>query len=510
MALEASPLPSSHQDFPMHHTRRQFTYPCIFSVLVLLLAAGSARADFADLVRRVPDSANTMILIDVERMLMSPIAMKEKWLDKVKSSQGESLHFPTNSKRYLLASKLNFVSEFEDLWDVALVETINDVALPFLAKMEGGYLDKVEGQEVAYSPRNAFFVSLKPTIVGVSFPANKQDLARWLRSIHRRDDPQVSEYLRNAVSLAHGKNHIVVAIDLGDLFTSRQVRDRLHTAQSLAGVDVDLDGLTRLLTGIKGVTFTVEAADRLNGKMQVDFAESPAGMKHVAKALIHEVLDNQGMMLDEEIRNWAIRFQAKAVTLEGRLSTKGLRMITDLIPVPAETLPLQEPDTKAGGTTTGSASSSSTAESTAETSRKYFQHISLLLDTLRTEVREAKSAKLWRMIIDKGATEIDRLPVLNVDQDVIAYGSGVAATLRNMRNLSKSASLDATYRQASMAGNQGYGFYGGGTNLTLSSSVMRKQESVLLQANVLAVFTMLQEKTAEVRKAMTLKYKIEF
>jgi hypothetical protein len=513
MPFWAPPPASSDQDLQMNHTWRQLTRGWSISVVLLLVAAGSAAADYMDLVRRVPDSANTMILIDVERMLMSPIAMKEKWLDKIKTSQGESLHFPSNSKRYLLASKVNFVSQFENLWDVALIETINDVALPFLVKMEGGYLDKVEGQEVGYSPRNAFFVSLKPTIVGVSFPANKQDLGRWLRSIHRRDDPQVSEYLQNAVSLAHGKNHIVAAIDLADLFTSRQVRDRLHTAQSLAGADVDLDALTRLLTGIKGVTFMVEAAERLNCKMEVDFAESPAGMKHIARSLIHEILEEQGLLLDEEIRNWAIRFQAKAITLEGRLSTKGLRMLTDLIPVPAETLPLQESETKAGGSPAGSASSSSTAESTAETSKKYFQHISVLLDTLRTEVREAKSAKLWRMVIDKGATEIDRLPVLNVDQDVIAYGSGVAATLRNMRNLSKNASLDAAYRQASMAGNQGYGyggFYGGGTNLTLSSSVMRKQESVLLQANVLAVFTMLQEKTAEVRKAMTLKYKIEF
>ena len=95
--------------------------------------------------------------------------------------------------------------------------------------MEGGYLDTVEGQQVAFSPRNAFFVSFKPTILGVSFPANRQDLGRWLRSVQRRDEPQVSEYLQNAVTLAHGKDHIVVAFDLGDLLTSRQVRDRLHT-----------------------------------------------------------------------------------------------------------------------------------------------------------------------------------------------------------------------------------------------------------------------------------------
>ena len=116
------------------------------------------------------------------------------------------------------------------------------------------------------------------------------------------------------------------------------------------------------------------------------------------------------------------------------------------------------------------------------------------------------------MMVDKAALEIDRLPVLNVDEDLIAYGAGVSETFRNMRNLSKNASLDASYRQASMAGNQGYGggFYGGGTTLSLSTSVMRKQETAVLKSNELAVFTMLEEKTAEIRKKMTLKYKVEF
>ena len=78
----------------------------------------------------------------------------------------EPLHFPINAVRYMLASKLDFVANFENLWDVALIETTGDVSLPYLAKMEGGYLETVEGQQVAYSPRNAFFVSFKPTILG--------------------------------------------------------------------------------------------------------------------------------------------------------------------------------------------------------------------------------------------------------------------------------------------------------------------------------------------------------
>ena len=163
----------------MQHRRRRLACRWLPSAVIVLMATGSATANYYELLRRVPDSANAIILIDVERMLMSPIAMKEKWRDKANTSERETLHFPINSVRYMLASKLNAVANFEDLWDVALIESIDPVSLPYLSKMEGGYLESLEGQQVAYSPRNAFFVSLTPKIVGVSFPANRQDLGRW-------------------------------------------------------------------------------------------------------------------------------------------------------------------------------------------------------------------------------------------------------------------------------------------------------------------------------------------
>ena len=57
---------------------------------------------------------------------------------------------------------------------------------------------------------------------------------------------------------------------------------------------------------------------------------------------------------------------------------------------------------------------------------------------------------------------------------------------------------------------QGYGgFYGGGSVAGATTSTY-PQETALLQANELAVVTMLQEKTAEIRKKMTQKYQVEF
>jgi hypothetical protein len=56
----------------------------------------------------------------------------------------------------------------------------------------------------------------------------------------------------------------------------------------------------------------------------------------------------------------------------------------------------------------------------------------------------------------------------------------------------------------------GYGGFYGGTSTSLSTSVMRKQETAVLKSNQLSIMTMLQEKSAEMRRKMTLKYKVEF
>jgi hypothetical protein len=498
--------------YQMYQPQLRTVRPCAILGLVLLTANGPASANYYELLRRVPESANTIILIDVERMLMSPIAMKEKWRDKG-NSDGVALHFPINAVRYMLASKLDFISNFEDQGDIALIETAEGVSLPYLAKAEGGYLDTIDGQHVAFSPRNAFFVSFKPNILGVSFPANRQELARWLRSAKRLDPPQVSEYLQQAVKLAHGKDHMVVAMDLADLFTPRMVRDRLRRAESLAGKDVDLDTLTRVLATVKGVTLTIAATDRLNGKVRLDLGESAAPIKDVAKALMTEVLEKNDILLPE-MRDWRLLLEANAVSLEGRLTSKGLRTLTELIPFPTDTVELKQAGSEQTEGSPDAVKSISARDAKVTASMKYFRRISQRLDDLRTEVKGARKAKFAQKMLNDAAQEIDRLPVLNVDEELLAYGAGVSSSLRNMRNLSKNAGLDYQYRKAQIQGSSGYGygyggFYGGGSVAGATTSTYR-QESAALQSNELAVLTMLEEKTAEIRKKMTLKYQVEF
>ena len=71
----------------------------------------------------------------------------------------------------MLASKLDFIANFEDQGDIALIETPEGVSLPYLAKTEGGYLDGIDGQEVAFSPATRFSSRSNPT--SWAFPSRR-------------------------------------------------------------------------------------------------------------------------------------------------------------------------------------------------------------------------------------------------------------------------------------------------------------------------------------------------
>src|SRR5208337_4373191 len=159
--------------------------------------------------------------------------------------------------------------------------------------------------------------------------------------------------------------------------------------------------------------------------------------------------------------------------------------LTELIPFPADTIELKQPGNEPSETSPvpQSTGASSARDAKVTASKKYFQRISQRLSDLRTEVKEAPKAKFAQKMLNDAAREIDRMPVLNVDEELLAYGSGVSSTLRNMRNLSKNAGLDYQYRMAEIQGNAGYGygyggFYGGGSVAGATTSTYRQETAV--------------------------------
>ena len=78
---------------------------------LVIAAACSPRtpllAQYEQLLNRVPNDANTLIIIDVERLLSAPLAVQEKWKGKHADdfSQGR-VFVPPQAQRMVLAGRL--------------------------------------------------------------------------------------------------------------------------------------------------------------------------------------------------------------------------------------------------------------------------------------------------------------------------------------------------------------------------------------------------------------------
>lgn len=85
--------------------------PAIATCLFVLLAAAPARpaaAQLGDLVRRVPDHPNALMVLDVAKIYGSPMSEKEEWPGKMlKAFESGMIMVPPTASQFVLASQLD-------------------------------------------------------------------------------------------------------------------------------------------------------------------------------------------------------------------------------------------------------------------------------------------------------------------------------------------------------------------------------------------------------------------
>src|SRR5262249_38742874 len=163
-----------------------------------------------------------------------------------------------------------------------------------IARAVSGTMDKVAGQTIVLGRNNSYYTVLAPRIVGNMRPANRQEMARWVRSAKQSNKPVVSKYLESAAASVGPKSQLVLALDLADVIDPDGIRDRLKKAKAVAGGRVNLDALVNELTSLKGVTFTLHASTELEAELLLDFGQPAKAFAPVAKALVIEAMEKMG------------------------------------------------------------------------------------------------------------------------------------------------------------------------------------------------------------------------
>jgi hypothetical protein len=489
------------------------------ALLAGLLVLGPARAadTFAELLKQVPPQANAVLFLDVKAAYESPLAVREKWGQQQDTQYlGGVSRFPRAANKLVAASQLS-PGNLENAWEVSLLQVPKEVTASQIARAEAGSLDSLASMDVVLLPRNGYAAILEPGTVGVQRPANRQEMARWLRLVRSPSRAPVSPYLERAAALAGRQTPAVLAIDLTDVFDPDGVRRRLAANPLLREQKADLDRLTRLIAGMRGLTLLIRIEDALSGELRLDFAESPMALAGLAVPLIGRALDSMGAHI-ENLRNWKSEVRDNAIVLRGPLSRPEVRLLLSPLLHPATAVQTQPP---AAGPPPAGAPAQYDPRLVA--SLRYFHSVKKLLDDLYNY--KAKSFAALSTWHNKTAKAIDELPVLNVDEELLKYGRAVSVTLRQMatftrgvgdRNAiveSQTQEVLATVPTATFYGPWGGGWtYGNLTNVNNYGAVygmMATNKAAEGQVRS-QTWTNINEATAQVRQKMSQKYNVEF
>jgi hypothetical protein len=395
----------------------------VLGSLLLLSTQGLAQDSFSDLLRRVPEQANVVVLIDRDALLASPLSVREGW---AKTSEANYMAgasaIPPGADKLLYAAQL-IPGTLGNTWEIGLAVMKTKVSMDEVARKEKHAVDTLAGFPVVLCPRDAYFVQIDPQVIGTLHPGNRQQLARWLQFVKRNKHPVVSAYLQDTLRNVSDKSQIALAVDTLDMADVKDIRRVLTLSRVLADKKPDLDATAKVLAGLQGIRVTLAVDDRIHGEMHLDFSDSVAPIVPFIKPLLLEALGFVGAALDE-LADWKVVPGETSVVLQGTLSTRTLRQFLSVVHTPpptqahaSEMVPPPEPSNDNG-------------DPKAAASQRYFKSIQTVLNDLADiKSKSFNGIAYW---YEKYAKDVDQLPILNVDPELLNYGNGVSVMLRSI------------------------------------------------------------------------------
>ncbi|MFI4851650.1 MAG: hypothetical protein ACIAZJ_21235 [Gimesia chilikensis] len=485
--------------------RTSVKWPMVIAVYFsfAIFSQTTVEAQFEDLLNRIPANANSIVLIDVSRMHASTLARKEGWLKKHEAAYVERpIYLPPEAAKIVVAAQLNFADSLDQNWELAVMDMQEPIPMRSIARAEGGYVDSINGLHAAWAPSDAYFVRLSTSVMGVMHPANRQAVSRWADFGRKNTNLVISSYLNQATKVVRANGpQIAMAIDLKDIVLPHKREEYLKHSKVLNGKEQSAERLAEFLDGIQGATFSVEVGSQAVGELRIDFNSDTAILSQSAKPMVLEIVDELGIHLDD-LEKWKVELKGKSIILSGTLSSDGMRRVFSILEIPStkfselkdEIVTVDSPD------------------NVAQASLTYFKSVSVLTDDLRKYLRSNRDNH--SIYSERYARKIDRLPILNVDEDLLTWGSKVAETLRGVALAKRAAGVRTGVRNAGVYGNYSYSYDGNNYYGVRSNSSVRFQNRTEEQAQATGVrfnsWKEIEDSTAEIRREMTKRYQIEF
>lgn len=487
---------------PMN-TRLKTLLPLLLAMCGLTgFAAQATAGDPAPLLKYVPPSANAVLLMDAEAVLKTSLARQNGWARKHKAIAADRPVFlPPEAGAIVIASQLDPLNDLKQEWELGIVSVAKPIAMNAIAKAEGGYVETFSGLEAVWTPSEAYFVGLAPKTLGVMSPANRQLVSRWAAASKKSTGVVASEYLQSAAQRLTTSTPIVLAIDLKDVVPPHVIHQAVAETDVIEAKADKRKEIARVISGIQGITLTLDIGDSVKGTFHFDFSESVMPFTNYAQPLLVEMLKRMGLDLPE-VKNFGVALRGNSAHFSGPVPTTSLRRIFSLLEIPTTKFSSVSDDDPKEET-----------NSAAAVSMAYYKSVQSLVDDLRTDLERSNEAHaVW---MERYARKIDRLPILNVDEELLAWGAAVGETLRTMALAQRSSGIRAGARKSAIYGNYWYqydsnGYYTGGRSTESMRNQVRAEERAKANTVRFERWQDLENATAAIRKTMTKKYQVEF
>ena len=466
-----------------------------------------------DLASAIPASANAAARIDVKGLISSPLGGKEGWQSKLMGGYStRPLAVPAFADRVAMAALLE-LPDLNPMWQISVIDVSNKVDLSRVSAEQKGVLDTVAGKTAVTTQFNVMHVAMSDKRIGTLWPAQRQLAAHLLAKdgIARGG----TEYLAAALK-TDPANQVVAALDLHEAFSGASVRKAMAMG-GLASLDKveEIAKVSDALAGVRGVTAKVKVDNAIHLDLAADFAGPVPLPPAAVKPFCMELLADAGLPADL-FQGLNYEVSGNQIVASGEVTAPAIAAIIGLLVPDATHSSLATAVTPSAATGVPPAPENPQAAA----SQEYYRTIAAILDKLTSSTSMSATATQLR----GHARQIQQLPVLNVDPDILAWSANVVELLnqaaailavgqQNAQNAAMgiaSPTAEATYTETGYGGQDTAAGRAAFRNAQQQRRQAAQTERVRAASDAFKLLTDSSRERAELRAKMTQKYGVEF
>jgi len=398
----------------------------------------------------LPGQANSVSVVRVAEILKTARAQSEGW-DKTTEHRfltGES-RIPPWVETLVIGSLVR-PGQQREVWSTAVMQMPQSVTMERIAHLEETRVERFSGVRTVESGRGAFLVELAPRLLGVRAPAVRQEAVRWAQLAGAGKTGPLSVFLKAAVA---DRAHIVVAVDLRNMASTKSIRRYLEESNLLPTDAVARVRLPQVLAALRGVGFYVTVDRTTAARVTIEFETEARGLAESVAAVFRHLVDDLQLSLDE-LPKATITAKSQSVTLTMNLSDESLRRVMSLITSVSPSVRASDESVPSVPLAPEARPPRVSVELTA--SKRYFRSVSQAIDDLERVNRKANDYAKTATWYENFARRIDQLPAAGVEPELLEFGQRVSDRLRALAASLRGQSVSVNAEQQTLVYNYNY------------------------------------------------------